>query len=91
MSPASYQILAAHCENFCCDGRLTWLLHQFLCYLVDVGSIPVAVALKSHIQRWSESMAGPHGSPVVLKFFVGAKLVGVEFPEKWVAYGVVMA
>ncbi|KZL85968.1 sh3 domain-containing protein [Colletotrichum incanum] len=49
----------------------------------NFSQYPVATALKSHVQRWGESLAGPDGSSDVLKFFVGAKIVGVEFPEKW--------
>ncbi|EXF83742.1 hypothetical protein CFIO01_01469 [Colletotrichum fioriniae PJ7] len=44
---------------------------------------PVATALKSHVQRRGENLLGPDGSSNVLTFFVGAKIVGVEFPEEW--------
>ncbi|KAI3532380.1 hypothetical protein CSPX01_13478 [Colletotrichum filicis] len=44
---------------------------------------PVATALKSHVQRRGENLLGPDGSSNVLTFFVGAKIVGVEFPEQW--------
>ncbi|KAG7056976.1 SH3 domain-containing protein [Colletotrichum scovillei] len=44
---------------------------------------PVATALKSHVQRRGENLLGPDGSSNVLTFFLGAKIVGVEFPEQW--------
>ncbi|TQN64649.1 hypothetical protein CSHISOI_10544 [Colletotrichum shisoi] len=47
------------------------------------AQFPVAAALKSHVQRWGETLARPDDSTDVLRFFVGAKIVGVEFPEKW--------
>ncbi|GJC97667.1 SH3 domain-containing protein [Colletotrichum higginsianum] len=47
------------------------------------AQFPVATASKSHVQRWGETLARPDDSTDVLKFFVGAKIVGVEFPEKW--------
>ncbi|KZL77971.1 SH3 domain-containing protein [Colletotrichum tofieldiae] len=50
---------------------------------IDTSQFPVATALKSHVQRWGENLVGPDGNPDVLKFFIGAKIVGVEFPEKW--------
>ncbi|OHE99506.1 hypothetical protein CORC01_05306 [Colletotrichum orchidophilum] len=48
-----------------------------------LAQFPVATALKSYVQRKGENLVGPDGSPNVLQFFVGARIVGVEFPEQW--------
>lgn len=45
--------------------------------------MPLAIALKSHVQRWGEVLADPDGGADVLKFLTGARIVGVEFPERW--------
>ncbi|KAF6830948.1 sh3 domain containing protein [Colletotrichum musicola] len=45
--------------------------------------MPIATALKSHVQRWGEVLADPDGGGDVLKFLTGARIIGVEFPEKW--------
>ncbi|CAI0643514.1 unnamed protein product [Colletotrichum noveboracense] len=45
--------------------------------------LPTATALKSHVQRWGEVLTDPDGNTDVLKFMAGAKIVGIEFPDKW--------
>ncbi|KAH0429786.1 SH3 domain-containing protein [Colletotrichum camelliae] len=45
--------------------------------------LPTATALKNHVQRWGEVLTDPDGNTDVLKFMVGAKIVGIEFPDKW--------
>ncbi|KXH45586.1 hypothetical protein CSAL01_11412 [Colletotrichum salicis] len=48
-----------------------------------LAQFPIATALKSHVQRKGENLLGPDGSSNVLTFFIGAKIVGIEFPEQW--------
>lgn len=47
--------------------------------------LPTATALKNHVQRYGDrDLADPDGDKTnVLKFLAGARLVGVEFPERW--------
>ncbi|KAI0834335.1 hypothetical protein F5Y06DRAFT_157635 [Hypoxylon sp. FL0890] len=55
--------------------------------LPDAGSLaklPSAIAIKSHIKRYGRELSDPDGSSEqVLKFLEGARIVGIEFPEKW--------
>ncbi|KAL9565165.1 hypothetical protein ACKAV7_010810 [Fusarium commune] len=49
-----------------------------------IASLPAARATKDHIRRRNErSQARPDSVSEVLQFLAGAKIVGVEFPEKW--------
>lgn len=47
--------------------------------------LPVATAGRSHVQRYAEKkLPKPDGKAVeLLQFFVGARIVGVEFPAAW--------
>ncbi|KAM0323666.1 hypothetical protein ACHAQA_008601 [Verticillium albo-atrum] len=46
--------------------------------------LPAATAIKGNVQRYGEApLVTPDGSDDVLKFLIGAQIVGVEFPEKW--------
>lgn len=52
----------------------------------DVAMLPVATAGRSHVQRYAEKkLAKPDGKRTeeLLQFFVGARVVGVEFPLVW--------
>ncbi|KAI1415520.1 hypothetical protein F5Y13DRAFT_156210 [Hypoxylon sp. FL1857] len=50
----------------------------------SLAKFPSAVAVKSHIKRYGRDVSDPDGnSEQVLKFLEGARIVGVEFPEKW--------
>lgn len=56
----------------------------------DGVSLPFATAVRSHVQRYAEKkLARPEGkgADALLQFFVGARIVGVEFPRafggKW--------
>ncbi|KAI1036236.1 hypothetical protein LB504_011429 [Fusarium proliferatum] len=49
-----------------------------------LASLPVARAVKDHIRRTNEKpQARPDVTSEILQFFSGARIVGVEFPEKW--------
>ncbi|KAI1060240.1 hypothetical protein LB506_011212 [Fusarium annulatum] len=49
-----------------------------------LSSLPVARAVKDHIRRTNEKpQARPDATSEILQFFSGARIVGVEFPEKW--------
>lgn len=49
-----------------------------------LSKLPSAVAAKSHIKRYGRDIVNPDGSTEqVLKFLEGARIVGIEFPEKW--------
>ncbi|KAM0189090.1 hypothetical protein ACHAPI_010235 [Fusarium lateritium] len=49
-----------------------------------IASLPAVRATKDHIRRKNEkSQARPDSVSEVLQFLAGAKIVGVEFPEKW--------
>lgn len=52
----------------------------------DVLVLPFATAAKSHVQRYAEKkLARPEGKgpDSLLQFFVGARIVGVEFPRQF--------
>ncbi|CAJ2512640.1 Uu.00g007590.m01.CDS01 [Anthostomella pinea] len=49
-----------------------------------LATLPSAAALKSHVKRYGRELEGPDGGAEnVLKFVEGARIVGIEFPEKW--------
>lgn len=55
-----------------------------------LACLPVATAARSHVQRYAEKkLPRPDGQPAeaLLQFFVGARIIGVEFPRafagKW--------
>ncbi|KAM5343811.1 hypothetical protein ACJ41O_012348 [Fusarium nematophilum] len=49
-----------------------------------IASLPVARATKDHIRRRNEKpQARPDSVSEVLQFMAGARILGVEFPEKW--------
>ncbi|KAL5589315.1 hypothetical protein FOVSG1_011182 [Fusarium oxysporum f. sp. vasinfectum] len=49
-----------------------------------IASLPVARAVKDHIRRSNEKpQARPDATSEILQFFSGAKIIGIEFPEKW--------
>lgn len=57
---------------------------------IDLARLPVATATKNHVQRYAEKkLARPEGKSAdqLLQFFVGARIIGVEFPAafagKW--------
>lgn len=57
---------------------------------IDLAKLPVATATKNHVQRYMEKkLARPEGKSAdrLLQFFVGARIIGVEFPAafagKW--------
>ncbi|KAI1075552.1 hypothetical protein F5B20DRAFT_559361 [Whalleya microplaca] len=51
---------------------------------VSLAKLPAAVALKSHIKRYGRDLMDPDGSSDhVLQFHEGARIVGIEFPDKW--------
>ncbi|KAI1136831.1 hypothetical protein F5Y05DRAFT_88437 [Hypoxylon sp. FL0543] len=72
-----------HAENY----DLHFLNPPVASILPDAASLakfPSAVAIKSHIKRYGRDLSDPDGnSEQVLKFLEGARIVGVEFPEKW--------
>ncbi|KAI1504535.1 hypothetical protein F5X99DRAFT_18637 [Biscogniauxia marginata] len=46
--------------------------------------LPTGTAAKSHIKRYGRELEDPDGATSdVLKFFEGARIIGIEFPEKW--------
>ncbi|KAI0133020.1 hypothetical protein BJ170DRAFT_651560 [Xylariales sp. AK1849] len=46
--------------------------------------LPVAQAVKSHVQRHGEKApTDPDGRKDVLQFLVGARIVGVQYPDQW--------
>lgn len=52
----------------------------------DMAMLPVATAGRSHVQRYAEKkLPKPDGKrdAELLQFFVGARIVGVEFPAAW--------
>lgn len=52
----------------------------------DMARLPVATATKMHVQRYGEKkLPRPDGKDEkdLLQFFVGARIVGVEFPGRW--------
>lgn len=55
----------------------------------EIARLPVATATKMHVQRHGEKkLVRPEGLAAtgekgLLQFFVGARIVGVEFPAKW--------
>lgn len=50
----------------------------------SLSKLPSAVAVKSHVKRYGRDVVNPDGSTEqVLKFLEGARIVGIEFPEKW--------
>ncbi|KAF4951186.1 hypothetical protein FGADI_7677 [Fusarium gaditjirri] len=49
-----------------------------------LASLPVARGVKDHIRRSNEKpQARPDATSEVLQFFSGARITGIEFPEKW--------
>lgn len=53
---------------------------------VDLSMLPVATATRSHVQRYAEKkLPRPEGkrNAELLQFFVGARIIGVEFPAAW--------
>ncbi|KAK2123265.1 hypothetical protein NOF04DRAFT_1407060 [Fusarium oxysporum II5] len=49
-----------------------------------IASLPVARTVKDHIRRSNEKpQARPDATSEILQFFSGAKIIGIEFPEKW--------
>ncbi|KAK6958423.1 hypothetical protein Daesc_001223 [Daldinia eschscholtzii] len=49
-----------------------------------LAKLPSARAVKSHIKRYGRDLTDPDGSAdQVMKFMEGARIVGIEFPEKW--------
>lgn len=59
-------------------------------FAIDLAKLPVALATKNHVQRYAEKkLARPEGKSTdqLLQFFVGARIIGVEFPAafagKW--------
>jgi hypothetical protein len=53
---------------------------------MDIARVPVATATKMHVQRYGErKLARPDGvgEKGMLQFFVGARIVGVEYPVKF--------
>ncbi|KAI1760416.1 hypothetical protein GGR53DRAFT_509830 [Hypoxylon sp. FL1150] len=49
-----------------------------------LSKLPSAAAVKSHVKRYGRDIVNPDGSTEqVLKFQEGARIVGIEFPEKW--------
>ncbi|KAF4444936.1 hypothetical protein FACUT_273 [Fusarium acutatum] len=47
-------------------------------------SLPVARAVKDHIRRSNEKpQARPDATSEILQFVSGARIIGIEFPEKW--------
>ncbi|XXG98605.1 hypothetical protein Hte_004930 [Hypoxylon texense] len=50
----------------------------------SLSKLPSAVAVKSHVKKYGRDVVNPDGSTEqVLKFLEGARIVGIEFPEKW--------
>ncbi|KAI0892517.1 hypothetical protein F4806DRAFT_233136 [Annulohypoxylon nitens] len=50
----------------------------------SLAKLPSGVAVKSHVKRYGRDLTDPDGnSEQVLKFLEGARIVGIEFPEKW--------
>lgn len=48
------------------------------------STLPSATAVKAHARRPGEkALVDPDGSEDVLRFLAGARIVGVEFPDKW--------
>lgn len=59
-------------------------------FAIDLAKLPIATATKNHVQRYAEKkLARPEGKSAdqLLQFFVGARIIGVEFPAafggKW--------
>ncbi|KAI2617722.1 hypothetical protein GGS26DRAFT_576135 [Hypomontagnella submonticulosa] len=49
-----------------------------------LAKLPSAVATKAHVKKYGRDLTDPDGSSdQVLKFVEGARIVGIEFPEKW--------
>ncbi|KAF5988659.1 hypothetical protein FBULB1_1392 [Fusarium bulbicola] len=49
-----------------------------------LASLPVARAVKDHVRRSNEKpQARPDASSEILQFVSGARIIGIEFPEKW--------
>lgn len=49
-----------------------------------IASLPAARAVKDHIRRSNERpQARPDATSEILQFLSGAKIIGIEFPEKW--------
>ncbi|KAI1101353.1 hypothetical protein F4804DRAFT_344035 [Jackrogersella minutella] len=49
-----------------------------------LAKFPSAVAVKSHVKKYGRDLTDPDGnSDQVLKFLEGARIVGIEFPERW--------
>ncbi|KAG5745472.1 hypothetical protein H9Q69_012419 [Fusarium xylarioides] len=49
-----------------------------------LASLPVARAVKDHIRRSNEKpQARPDATSEILQFVSGARIIGIEFPEKW--------
>ncbi|KAM5520326.1 hypothetical protein FOXYSP1_18750 [Fusarium oxysporum f. sp. phaseoli] len=49
-----------------------------------IASLPAARAVKDHIRRSNERpQARPDATSDILQFLSGAKIIGIEFPEKW--------
>ncbi|SPQ25340.1 c072eb4d-7147-47d1-99f8-fcc1fd18cc88 [Thermothielavioides terrestris] len=52
----------------------------------EIARLPVATATKMHVQRYGEKkLPRPDGvsEKGLLQFFIGARIVGVEFPVRW--------
>ncbi|KAF5649676.1 hypothetical protein F52700_572 [Fusarium sp. NRRL 52700] len=49
-----------------------------------LASLPIGRAVKDHIRRSNEKpQARPDASSELLQFVSGARIIGIEFPEKW--------
>ncbi|KAI2610526.1 hypothetical protein GGR54DRAFT_370040 [Hypoxylon sp. NC1633] len=49
-----------------------------------LAKLPSARAMKSHVKRYGRDLVNPNGSTEqVLKFLEGARIMGIDFPEKW--------
>ncbi|KAF5596717.1 hypothetical protein FPCIR_3928 [Fusarium pseudocircinatum] len=49
-----------------------------------LASLPIARAVKDHIRRSNEKpQARPDATSEILQFASGARIIGIEFPEKW--------
>lgn len=49
----------------------------------SIAYLPVAIATKDHLYEQVSKMALPDQETLPLLFFSGARIVGVEFPQKW--------
>lgn len=50
----------------------------------EIVRLPAAIAVKDHIQRYGEKkLSRPDGAVELLQFFIGARIIGVEYPARW--------